>query len=293
MNKKNKIAKSRFSVGSNNSKKKPPRYGTELEIGRISVNYPRIGRIDIYIKPDKNRGAVVICEEDGGRYGVTLGVLKHFSKPGSHIGWAYVNPGQTMVFKFVLGDASNRPAGLFSIETSDGLVDFPTANRSSAAYPDGAFVAFYARLARSNRMPQPRRQAIDVFLLDGNHLPLIARLTSAGRLSFPEHNEVCELFLNAISDLEGLDRQCQRLFESALSYLASHSRVPAQYQTLARIERSRLDSAVEGNIKPQLKQQLKASKPKTARKRELTTTKVNGRIVVDDVVPVGLKIEEE
>ncbi len=288
----NKRRRSKVSTGPNNSKKNLARYGTKLEVGRVVVVQPLFGRIDIYIKADESRGVIVICEEDGGRYGVTKGVFKRFSEPGSHLGWAYVNPTRTVVFKFVVGDASTAPDGLVSIETSDGMVDFPRAANLPKCYPEGALVAFYARLVRTNGRQKQRRQATDVFLLDGDHLPLIARLISNGSFIFPEHNEVCDFFLNAISGSTGIHRQCRSLFESALSYLATSSSVPSQYQMLARIEQSRLDA--NGNtLITSRRVASKAIKSKKAVKRKLMVSQQKNHIVTEDVVPVGLRIEEE
>lgn len=275
-----------------NNKMNFARYGTQLEVGRIVVMQPLFARINIYMKTDKNRGAIVICERDGGRYGVTKGVLKRFSEPGSHSGWAYVNPKRTIVFKFVIGDASKTPCGLVSIETSNGMVDFPRAANLMKSYSEGALVAFYARLVRTNKRQKQRRQATDVFLLDGEHLPLIARLISNGSFNFPEHNEVCDFFLDTISGSIDIDRQCRCLFESALSYLATSSSVPSQYQTLARVEQSRL--VTSGNtLITSRRVESKPSKPKKFTKRKLMVTQQKSSIVTDDVMQVGLRIEEE
>jgi hypothetical protein len=59
-----------------------PHFGRDLEVGRILTTYPRYGRLDIYVKRDKTFGAAFICEENGGRYGVTQGVREHLSDPG-------------------------------------------------------------------------------------------------------------------------------------------------------------------------------------------------------------------
>ena len=274
--------------------KKQAKYGMELEIGRISVTRPRFGRIDIYIKADNNRGAAVVCEKDGLRCGVTAGVLKRFPEPGSHKGWAYVNRGASRVFKFVAGDASKVPPGLFSIETIDGPVDFPGIHHGFASYPDGALVAFYARLVRPTGNQQFRRRATDVFLLDSGHLPLVVRLISAGRLDFPEHNELCELFLDALPDQQGQDMQCKHLYASALSHLASSSDVPSRFQSFARVEQTKLSlmenpPAAIPRQRPQAPEQVEARDTKKKEKLECT----GQADFVADVVPVHLQIEKE
>ena len=285
----------RIRENRNISGKNRSQCGTELEIGRISVCRPRFGRIDIYMKADNNRGAIVICERDGIRCGVTPGVLNRFSEPGRHRGWAYLNRSATIVFKFALGEASKAPRGLFSIETSDGPVDFPAANRNSAPYTDGALVAFDSRLIRRAKMPQLKRQATDVFLLDSEHLPLIARLISDGRLRFPEHDELCELFLDSITSREELDRQCRQLFASALWYLASSSCVPTQFQSLARVERTKLslkEDLTATAVRPQPNSPKRAKSQGTVNKGTTQRHSPKGAVVAD-VVRVNLQIEED
>jgi hypothetical protein len=219
--------------------------GSALQVGRILRTYPRYGRLDIYVKRDKTFGAAFICEENGGRYGVTQGVRERLSDPGRYNGWGYINPGQTVVFKFLLGDSSNVPERLVAIETSDGRVDFPASIRSKAEYPDRSIVAFYACLVKRNPPSPPRRKATHVFLVDADHLPLAAILISAGRLTFPDHIEVLQLFFDSLPGIKGLDQQNLRLFDSALAYLAADASVPSQFQGLARVERCKL-SAVDG-----------------------------------------------
>jgi len=278
----------------NISGKNPNQCDIELEIGRISVTRPRFGRIDIYIKVDNNRGAVVICEKDGLRCGVTSGVLKRFSQRGSYTGWAYVNRRASKVFKFVVGDASNVPPALFSIEATDGPVDFPRTYDGFSSYADGALVAFYARSVRQAGKRHPRRRATDIFLLDSDHLPLIARLISDGRLDFPEHSEVFELFLDALADQQGQDRQCRHLYASALSYLASTSGVPSRFQSLARVEQTKLSLAQNPPVAiPRQRAQAseRAEARDTENKEKLERTGRAGFIA--DVVPVQLQIEKE
>lgn len=166
---KQKVAKDCFD-----DSKKRSGSSANLEVGRIAVTWPRFGRLDVYLKGDEKKGAVFVCVEDGGRHGVTLGVRKRFSDVGSYNGWAYVNPGQTVVFRFVPGDGSNVPESIIAIETSEGLVDFPASARREASYSDGALVAFYARPVRWSPSSQPRREATDVFPVDAEHLPVVA-----------------------------------------------------------------------------------------------------------------------
>jgi len=228
------------NAGNNGS----PRFGLALEVGRILTTYPRYGRLDIYVKRDKTLGGAFICEENGGRYGVTKGVRERLSDPGRYNGWGYINPGQTVVFKFLLGDSSNVPERLVVIETSNGRVGFPASIRSKAEYPDRSIVAFYACLVSRNPAGMPRREATHVFRVDADHLPLAAILISAGRLTFPDHIEVLQLFFDSLPGIKGLDQQNLKLFDSALAYLAANAGVPPQFQGLARVERCKL-SAVD------------------------------------------------
>ena len=266
-----------------------------LEVGRIAVSWPRFGRLDVYLKGDEKKGAVFVCVEDGGRHGVTLGVRKRFSDVGSCNGWAYVNPGQTVVFRFVPGDGSNVPESIIAIETSEGLVDFPASARREASYSDGALVAFYARPVRWSPSSQPRREATDVFPVDAEHLPVVARLISVGRLCFPEHNDVLELFFDAIPGLQETDRRNRSLYESALAFLAADRSIPAQFQTLARVERSKL-SSVEDTRGPAMRVQPQAHKhtevANAGKEKQKVWRSSKGRILAD-VMHVDLRIDKD
>lgn len=267
----------------------------DLEVGRIAVTWPRYGRLDLYVKRDEKRGAVFVCMEDGGRFGTTAGVRKRFSDVGSYNGWGYVNPGQTVVFRFVPGDGSDAPESIIAIETSEGLVDFPASARREASYSDGALVAFYARPVRWSPSSQPRREATDVFPVDAEHLPVVARLISVGRLSFPEHNDVLELFFDAIPGLQETDRRNRSLYESALAFLAADSSIPAQFQTLARVERSKL-SSVESSATAAAQTQRQTSRHievQGAKKEKRKAARSNKGRILADVMHVDLRIDRD
>ena len=277
----------------NASGKKVSSYGTGLELGRVIVTPPRYGHLKVYSKSNNGRGAIFITERDGNRCGTTKGVLKQFIKIGCYDGWGYIDMDRAVIFKFIVGDASNTPRSLIAIKVSDGRVNFPPSIKNTAEYTDGAIVAFYARFAKRNGTERQKRVATDIFLLDDKHLPLIARLINADRLSFPQHNDVLEFFLDALTSVQVLDHRDVDLFSSALTNLALDSRVPTQLKTLARVERSKLDptDAVGANV-PCEQPLTNAKTHKSMKQKSMVKSRQNG-IVVDDVIQVGLKIERE
>jgi len=263
-----------------------------LDVGRILITCPRYGRLDIYVKRDKNLGAAFVCEEDGGRYGVTIGVKKRFQDTGSYIGWGYIGTNQTVVFKFLLGDQSNTPKSLIVIKTSDGNVDLSASIKNRGEYADGAIVAFYSRFVRRNPASLPRREATDVFPIDANHLPLVARLISGSRLTFPDYNEVLQLFFDSLPGIKSLDQQNLRLFDSALTWLATSSEVPVQFQQLARVEQSRIASAGMEQINVPLLQHHGTDKGERKNTKIKPTSQIPVKsTVVGDVVQVKLQLD--
>ena len=275
----------------NSRAKKASPFGVGLEVGQVLITSPSYGHLDIYVKRDKNRGAVFVCEEDGGRYGVTRGVRDCFPDRGSYNGWGYINQSRLVIFKFLQGDPSNIPDSITVIKTPTGLVAFSVAKTE---YPDGAIVAFYARLVKRNPAGQEQREATDVFLPDDKHLPLIARLINAKRLSFPQHNEVLEFFLDAISSMQRLDRRYFELFDSVLVQIASDAGVPTQLQTLARVERSKLSSAnsncqvVAPSVLPQAQHNKKTQNVDSPK----ITVRRSHKDTVSDVMRVDLQIDD-
>jgi len=267
-----------------------------LEVGRIIVTSPKFGRLNTYLKSDKNQGATFICEQDGGRYGVTHCVWKRFPETGCYDGWAYINTDKTLVFKFINADTEFTLDVLVTIETPDGPVAIPESKKNTMKRANGAIVAFYARLIRYKGASRPRREATDVFLLDDKHLPLIARLISEGRLAFPEHNEVLEFFFDSLPDQQGLERWNMHLFDSALAHLASDTGIPAQFQMLARVERTKLSSAENTGL---LAIQLPHQEPKYQKLQEAKSTKPKVKRhcrkdnIVADVMHINLQIEED
>jgi len=282
-------------IQQNKRTKRASQQASSLEVGRVLVNCPSYGRLDVYLKADKKRGATVICEEDGGRYGVTSGILNYYSKPGTYRGWAYVNPEQAMVFKFVVGELSDRPEGIVTIEADSGRVACPASNANVCKYVDGTMVAFYGRFVRRKGSDRSLREATDIFTIDANHLPLVARLISGGKLAFPDHNEVLEIFFEALSSTQQQTQQNISLFDSALAFLAGNAGAPSQFQTLARVERSKLSAVdvtrrtVPHNVQRPLqdKRLEKAAKPKPKIRQSHKGS------FVDDIMRVNLHIKED
>lgn len=276
-----------------NQRRKETRLNIALEVGRILITYPRYGRLDVYMKRGRNLGLAFVCEEDGGRYGVTIGVKKRFPNIGSYNGWGYIGANQTVVFKFLLKDQLNTPQSLIVIKTSDGNVDLSASIKNRGEYADGAIVAFYSRFVGRNPASLPRREATDVFPVDVNHLPLVARLISGGsRLTFPDHNEVVEIFLDSLPSLENLDRQNFLLFDSALTWLATNSGVPAQFQQLARVEQTKIASARIEQVNAPLLQHRGTITEERKDTRIKPTSQIPAKgTVVGDVVQVKLQLD--
>ena len=116
-----------------------------------------------------------------------------------------------------------------------------------------------------------------------------------GRLCFPEHNDVLELFFDAIPGLQETDRRNRSLYESALAFLAADRSIPAQFQTLARVERSKL-SSVENSAAAGAQTQRQTSKHievRQAKKEKRRLARSNKGGIVADVMRVNLQIEKD
>ena len=215
-----------------------------LHVGRIAVTRPMFGHLDVYCKRDGSRGATVVCESDGLKYGVTAGVLKHYSQAGTYAGWAYVVPNRDVVFRFDVGDAGAEPRCLLAIEAQDGRINVPPAVGDGLVLQHGQAVAFYARSVRDRSKDAVRRQATKLFALDDEHVPLICRLVVEEKLSFPEHCDVLTVMFDCLTDAHGNGSQGQpgRL-DGALAVIAEKTGVPEELQRLARVERTRLAAA--------------------------------------------------
>ena len=212
----------------------------KLEIGRIELNYPKPGHLDVYEKSDGSIGATFSSEADAGRYGVTAGVLDMFENLGTYAGWGYADEARTLVFRFVLGADASAPEHLIAIRTPDGRVDLPpNARERGVEYADGALVAFYLRLVRSEVSGRLKRVATSAFAVRPDRFGVIARVVACGRLRFPECEEVLTMFLDGLSEPSNRDPKNSSLITMALDRAAADPKIPGRYRTSARVERSR------------------------------------------------------
>jgi hypothetical protein len=222
------------------SQKMPRANTSRLGVGRVDVNYPKPGRLDIYQKRDGHIGATFLSEIDAGRYGVTVGVLTAFEGVGTFYGWAYTDENRASVFRFLCEQESNAPDCLLSIRTPDGRVGFPMRVREpDVEYERDQWVAFYARLVRSEVGGRTRRVATHVFSLGVDRFAVVARVVAAGRLTFPECTEILTMFFEGLPAHSRCDPRNTSLINMALDRAANDPEIPSQYRTLARVERSR------------------------------------------------------
>jgi hypothetical protein len=220
------------------------------EIGRIRVTSPRRGRLDAYCKGNGSRGTSVLCFDDGGRYGVTLGVQRGFDL-GRHEGWAFVDPQQAVVFQFVVTAFSAPPPALAAIDTAHEHVAVPPSAIKEHSLVHGQWVAFYSRVVGVNQRGQVKREAADVLPLDRKHPLRLARLITGGRLVLPDHQEIVDQFLEAVAAMGGGAATDYDPIDAALSRLGSDPTVPPTLQLGARVERSRLATLrTEGSRPP-------------------------------------------
>ncbi len=212
----------------------------DLRVGRMMVNWPMFARLDVYTKKGNGQlGATVNCDEDGGRYGVTPGVLGRYPEPGTYIGWVWVDRPKLLAFRFDAGDATRQPAPLLSIESSCGRVEVEPKSWAGPAPEHGAPVAFRARVIGRTPLGRQRLRTTQILPLDQQHVLVIANLISGGELSFPDHSDVLQVFFDTIGKEPHCFSRNPDLLDSALGRLAARPDVPAEFQMLARVERTR------------------------------------------------------
>lgn len=212
------------------------------EIGQMVVTRPMFGRLDVYLKKDGKPGAKMLCEEDGGRYGVAVGVRRLFSEIGTYAGWGYVNTKRQLVFRFVIGEVMAKPGNLLAIDLYGECIGIHRSNVVGSVIRHGAWVAFYAHHEGKGKHARLRRKDDMIIPLDGEHLLVTARLITGGRLRFPEHGDILNTFFDAISNQTFDPSEIEPLV-LALTHLANNSSMPAQVQALARVEKLRLNSS--------------------------------------------------
>jgi hypothetical protein len=271
----------------------------DLELGRLMATLPMFGQLSVYTKRDSKLGASVVCEEDGGKYGVTSNVLTRFSDVGVYDGWAYIDQRRGLVFKFIASDVSNRPHSLLAIETKTERLDVLSSYEDNLSLPHGTLVAFYAKFAGYKRQGQCRRQVTRIFAIDVGHPLLLAKLISGSRLAFPDHIEVLEMFFDALSCLSsGFAMQNRVQLDSALAKLSADSGVPEQFQQLARVERTKLASARTGQARtPSLQHQGTGTRTSTNERKnndvkQVSTAEIPAKSdVIGDVVQIKLQLD--
>ena len=179
-----------------------------------------------------------------------------------------------------------------TIETLKDYVDIPPSKVGLMNYADGAFVAFYSRFARWNGKERTRREATDIFSIDGEHLPLIAKLISDGQLISPDHNEVLQLFFESLPNIKIHEQQDLRLFNTALTLLAANSGVPVQFQQLARVEQSKITSVKTERVNVPLLQHHGTGIDERKNTKIKPPSQISTKgIVVGDVLQVKLQLD--
>ena len=269
--------------------------GSSLEVGRVLINYPCYARLEVYEKKDNRRGASVTSQMDGAVYGVTRPVLEYFRASSQYYGWAYVDNRLHVVFSFLEGEKSPAPAALWAIETSDGRVDIKNPEITKDLPEDGMWVAFFAFATYDPSTRKQKRQAKDVYPLDQDHVLVIARLITNGKLAFPLHNEVVQLFLDALESAPTQTRDQANLLESALTALASSPHVPGDLQTLARVERTRRHPSSFGRHKPvrpvQTVSRTAAAPPAAVSRQQLA--KEYSDVPAGQINPINFRLDKE
>jgi hypothetical protein len=219
----------------------PKNYNADPDVGRIVAACPKRGELQVYRKIDGLMGARVFCEDDGGKYGVSPGVRKQFPNMGTYPGLAYVDEGRGLVFKFVAGNDTAAREAILTISAAFGRVYVPESLVRGKSLDHGTLVAFHWRLQNGNGDGKTRRRAESLYPLDGDHLTLIARLIANGKMVFPIHAGVLDVFLGGLASADVPPQDTAR-FRTALDRLADDPGVPGNIQMLARAERARLGS---------------------------------------------------
>ena len=219
----------------------PKNHNADPDVGRIVAACPKRGELQVYRKVDGLMGARVFCEDDGGKYGVSPGVRKQFPNIGTYQGLAYIDEGRGLVFKFVAGDDTAAREDILTIISGFGRVYVPESLARGKSLEHGTLVAFHWRLQNGNGDGKTRRRAESLYPLDRDHLALIARLIGNGKLAFPAHASVLDVFLGGLASADVAPQDADR-FKTALDRLVADSSVPSGFQVMARVERSRLTS---------------------------------------------------
>jgi len=271
---------------------------SRLEVGRVEINYPKPEYVEVYEKRNGNIGAVFISETDASRCGLNSSLLDTVEELGTYWGWGYVDETRSIVFEFVseaeVEVGVDIPEPLLAIRTPRGRVGFPEYTQEAHVnYADGMLVAFYACFA--GHESYAKRAATDVFLLDTEHFPIVARVVAVGQLTFPECDEVLDTFLHELSRPCGQDPQNRSLVRLALDRAANDVGIPSQYRTLARVERSKMFPAsgtrkVDSTLRTPTDKH-SVNQPTSAART--ATARAGGNGIVTDVSRLNLRIPPE
>jgi len=213
-----------------------------LDLGRLVVTRSVFGQMEVYKKKDGTFGASFDVAQSIVRYGVTRSVRQRFPELGAYDGWAFVDSGRAIVFRFLAGQAKFEPACHVAIETSDGRVAVPPWVSRGVSLTDGTWVGFRWRPGKVRGEGKARREATQILPLGGKHLSVIGRLVTEGKLVFSRHAEVFHVFFKSLPALDGTARQDLGVLDAALAKLGADSSVPAEFQMLARVERTKLSA---------------------------------------------------
>lgn len=216
-----------------------------LEVGRVDVNRPRFGWLDIYEKASGLMGASMVRDDDGLRFGVTRSLRNRFPRTGTYRGWAYMDQEGRVVFRFVGNDPSNPPAPIVTIKTPSERVRLDPELVREAGLTDRMLVGFHAKPDGRNGNGRVKRVATHVFPVDGKRPLLMARLIAERRLPLSEHAEVVTSFLERLEEADRSLAQDRDLVDTALKQLAADPDVPSNLQMVARARRAKLNNEDE------------------------------------------------
>jgi hypothetical protein len=265
----------------------------DLCLGRIVVNRPHYGRLEVYHKLDGVLGSRFLSQVNGGKYGTTRSVREYFSQPGTYEGWGFLDSRRCIVFLFVRNDEDNPPTPIFAVDTPDGPVGLARRCTGTEGLAQGDWVAYYVGPPKYRRNAPPLRRVAHLYPVDEKHPLLLAQLVIAGRLKFPQHGEIVERFLDALPGLdEVLASQDAEAVQAALNRLADDPEVPGNIRMMARAERAKLGpSGPQMPAKPG--PQTPSGPPATKRKtRTRRAGKARGRDpLAGDVAPLDLQVE--
>jgi hypothetical protein len=106
----------------------------------------------------------------------------------------------------------------------------------------GAWVGFRWQPGAVRGDGKARREATQILPLDSAHLSVIVGLVADGKLAFQHHAQVFQVFFSALPAFDGAAQQDLELLDTALAKLGADSSVPAEFQMLARVERTKLSA---------------------------------------------------